>query len=158
MFSWIAQNAKRFSVNLQLRESEDWVRSLRNSDPDELGLLLAMTTHMRHRLEAEYQVGLLYPHIVALEKSELPIKIISLIKYLQRQNNPAAASGLFPWLFTLRACLNLELRPVAREMWLLLSRGERFVSQAASDIQFMSGFCPDIREFYLYPEGFQPNI
>jgi hypothetical protein len=157
MFNWLLKKVQTFSVGIQQTEVEGWLKRLRASDPNELGMLLAMATHMRHQLEKEFQIGLLYPHLVVLERPAVSVDLSKLISELQRQKNPVAASGIFPWLFTLRACFNIELRPPTREMWQLLAMGEPYIFDAKNNFRFISGNELDTHEYYLYPDGFQPT-
>lgn len=157
MFGWIKDKAQAKITAMQAAELKAWISPLQSIDSDGVGAIVAMTAHMRHSVNTQKNVNLLVPHLAIHQAPFLAMEINKFIRTLQKSGNETFASGLFPWLFTVRACDNINLLAGTRELWRQLERGFGSVESAADNFNEMLGLNLDIEGATEFPEGFTPD-
>ena len=75
-----------------------------------------MSSHVRNHWRVETGIDLLLPHQAIHQEPFIATQLHREIKGLQKAGNETAASGFFPWLFTVRAYFDLDLLPNTREL------------------------------------------
>ena len=157
MFKWIKRKVDAKLTTIQISEVDDWTRKLKSIDSDAVGMIVAMSAHVRNKWQTENGVDLLLPHMVIHQEPFITMHLAQTIKELQRAGNETTASGFFPWLFTTRACLDLNLLPNTRELWRQLERGFDYVESAANNLEMISGTRLLLERAQNFPDGFTPD-
>lgn len=139
IFGWLKQKTLEKFTAMQLKEVRDWTFRLENCEDSELGLTYAMTMHWKQFFLENENIDFHYPDLILINKPTISIELGNLIKYLQKNDASTSASGVFPWLFTMRAAGVLELRNATRLMWKNLYRGYPYHESAADDIRWAAG-------------------
>ncbi len=157
MFNWLKRKATAQITASHAAEVDDWTRKLRSLDSSSIGAIVAIASNVRNEWLQEKNMDLLLPHLVIHQDPYIALMLGSKIKALQRANNQSAASGYFPWLFTVRACFDLDLLPNTRELWRQLQRGFPHVASAADGLEETFGVILDTRDANEFPDGFTPD-
>lgn len=157
MFNWLKRKAATKINAVQAAEVDDWTRKLRSLDSSSIGAMVAVASNVRNEWLLESQVDLLLPHLVIHQDPYIAVKLLGRIKALQKGDNQTAASGYFPWLFTVRACFEMDLLPNTRELWRQLERGFPHVTSAADGFEETFGVMLDTRDASKFPDGFTPD-
>jgi len=145
-----------WTLRTQQREMQSFVGQLAAMDGCEIGLLLAVATHMRNNLEDEGKM--LMDPIVTIPVDPSPILILrGMITEYQKARSMSDAAAAMVWLHTMRVGARHELRGTARAMWRELSRGMPHVSGASVDVYRMTGQFPRIYGHDEYPKGLTPE-
>jgi len=127
MPGWFARKVNNWASKRQRKDLEDFLLRLRAMDGEEIGHLVAVATHVRHKIEAK-------GHSLLDPLSNEPWITAGLSKHtvqLQKEGDLVTAAGLMVWVHTLRAGSHLEIRQLGRNMWRELERGFPHVEDAA---------------------------
>ena len=144
-----------WSLRTQQREMQGFVDQLSAMDGAEIGLLLAVATHMRNNLEDDGTV--LMDPIVTIPVDPTPILLLrTMISHYQKSRSLSDAAAAMVWLHTMRVGARHELRGTARAMWRELSRGVPHVAGAAMDVYRITGQFPRTHGHDEYPKGLTP--
>jgi hypothetical protein len=138
----IGRMFEKWAVSRQESELQQFVERLQSVNGDELGLVAAMATHLRHNIEREFGVRLLFPVTAIRQRPDLPIALNRLIRDFQRQGGQPLAAGVMVWLHSLRAMSpagSPRLRNLGRAMWDELERGFDHVAWAKLSAIQMTG-------------------
>ncbi len=146
----------RWSLKAQKRDMQTFIDALSSMDSQEIGLIVAIATHMRNNLE-ELGYRLMDPLVDYQLDPAVTLRLGRLIKECQKLNQPTDAAGTMVWLHTMRVGGQHELRPQAREMWRQLGRGFPHAEDAAFEILKMTLKPPRIEGFDRYPAGLTPD-
>jgi hypothetical protein len=152
-------------VKIASRQSEKelshFVDLLSSMDSDELGLVVAGATDIRHKLFHRKGWALLYPSVELAKDPAIAMDIGGLVKELQRQQNLAAAAALMVWAHSIRAMSQagglVNLRKIGRRMWGELARGFDCVEQAAETSEKLTGVSLNIEGYRQFPDGLTPE-
>jgi len=147
--------AKKF-INMQLKDSQNFLANLKVADGQELGLTVALATHFRNEW-SEKGIDVSDPIVTHNLNPSLVIDIIKQIQDLQRTDGEVLASGLMVWVHSLRAGNDLKLRAVAREIWGELERGFPFVEQAKVNAKFFIPTTLITNDYDRFPKGLTPK-
>lgn len=143
-------------VNMQLKDSNDFLDSLRVLDGEELGLAVALATHFRNDWLAT-GIDVSDPIVTHALHPNFVVEIVKEIQTLQESGDEVLASGLMVWVHSLRAGNDLRLRAVARDIWGELERGFPFVEQASADAKLFIPIPLDIKTYNEFPKGLSPK-
>lgn len=145
-----------WALRTQQREMQRFVDQLAAMDGAEIGLLLAVATHMRNNLEDEGKM--LMDPIVTIPVDPSPILILrGMITEYQKARSMSDAAAAMVWLHTMRVGARHELRGTARAMWRELSRGMPHVSGASVDVYRITGQFPRTYGHDEFPKGLTPD-
>ena len=150
---------------LQMRQEElsSFLLKLKDMDSDALGMLALYVAMAHEGLERNAKgfgfptsIPLAEPHAFFMACPDCCAMLNQHIQFVQKEGIEAIAAGLFPWLHTLRAVDNPELRPMAREMWGEIARGFPYALDWVSRLPFD---IPSAVHDYLWivPKGFEPS-
>jgi hypothetical protein len=139
-------------------EMQDWTRKLTAMNVNEIGMVVAVGTHIRHQLEARWCTDLLDPVAALHANPRRLIEISVLIKEFQTQSRWTNAAGAMIWLFTLRAAVRRELRADGRALWRELARGFITANEAKERVKSLSGESLNIEGASRYPLGLEPDL
>lgn len=146
----------RWALRTQKREMQSFVDQLAAMDGAEIGLLLAVATHMRNTLEDEGKM--LMDPIVTVPIDPTPILILrGMISEYQKSRSMSDAAAAMVWLHTMRVGARHELRGTARVMWRELSRGMPHVAGASVDVYRVTGQFPRTYGYEEFPKGLTPE-
>lgn len=157
MFNWIKGKVDAKLTAVQAAEVDDWTRKLKSIDSIAVGGIVAMSAHARNQWRAKTGVDLLMPHLAIHQEPFIAMQLLQNLKGLQKAGNETAASGFFPWLFTVRACFDLNLLPNTRELWRQLERGFEDVESASEDLEIIFGARLSLERAKEFPQGFIPD-
>jgi hypothetical protein len=157
LFSWLRQKAVAKALSIQEAELRIWLRKLENVDNSEMAFLLAMTFHNRNHILNLFDIDLLYPDVAIVNRPMMPTQLVNTIQDLQKNNTQSYASGYFPWVFTLRACLMVELRNETRILWQHLQRGCDILSMDVGGYVDIVGERLNYRDYEKVSLGFEPK-
>jgi hypothetical protein len=144
-----------WALKTQRKEAQAYVDGLSSMDGKEVGLVLAVATHMRNKLE-ETGIDLMDP-IVTVPVDPSPILTLGrMIRQYQREGSLTDSAAAMVWLHTMRVGARHELRPVAREIWGQLARGMPHVMNSAAEVWRMSGQFPLTAGYDRFPAGLSP--
>jgi hypothetical protein len=153
MFGWLREKGRQAFLSSHQAELENWLTKLRAMDAQELGMVAILTCHARVIWFASGNQNLLLPDLCIYEDKFVVFKIGRQIESAQRDSSHGAVTGLFPWLFTLRACVHVELRPKTLEMWDQIDRGSPHISDF-DDLRCQFQYKISEDEYKLRPSGF----
>jgi hypothetical protein len=148
----------KLSRYLRIQESEisSFTAQLSQMDSAEIGVVVALTTDTRNRLE---DAGFLLsdPIVAYTINPETPSSLSGMIKTLQAEGRLQEAAAVMVWLHTSRVGARLELRPLARQMWGQLERG--FPHAEDASMSLMRVFFRPIRidGYDQFPKGLSPD-
>lgn len=149
---------EKWAVGKQEQELHAFAEQLQSVNGDELGLVVAMATHLRHNLERESGVSLLFPVVASAQKPDLTVVLNRLIRDFQRQGGQPLAAGVMVWLHTLRAMsvvASPKLRNLGRKMWDELERGFDHVQWAKLTAIQMTGDVLNVDGSATRPDGLE---
>ena len=155
--NWFARKTVDIATNRQRKEILVFLESLCAADGDELGLMIACATHVRHTLEKNGN-NLLDPIALVLEQPYFCYTLSKTVIALQKQNKFVAAAGMSVWVHTLRAAAAPELRVLGRAVWRELQRGFAHVRESTDAAGKVSGERMNISGFDIFPIGFIPSV
>lgn len=135
---------------------ESFTRHLRAMDGPELGLVVAVATHVRHQLEA-LNHSPSDPILYVAQNPGYPLFLRKRAVQLQKDQRPQDAAAFMIWLHTARAGLRLELRMQGRDMWKELSRGFPHVLEASTSFYLASGVLLNTEGACEFPIGLTPE-
>ena len=161
MFGWLKRKVQISSLNAIEEDLDRFLLGLKGSDSSELGLIVAVASHWRNRLETEFGWNLDYPDTVEAQDPTAPLKLVKMIRQNQMgRNDPMnlMAAGLMVWIHTLRASARPELRLKGREMWGELCRGIPHADSAVSIIAQHHGLHIDAHGAERVPDNLQPVL
>jgi len=148
----------KLSRYLRIQESEisSFTAQLSQMDSAEIGVVVALTTDTRNRLE---DAGFLLsdPIVAYTINPETPSALSGMIKTLQAEGRLQEAAAVMVWLHTSRVGARLELRPLARQMWGQLERG--FPHAEDASMSLLRVFFRPIRidGYDQFPKGLSPD-
>ena len=157
MFKWMARKIQSKATAVQLDEVVSWTRKLSFLDSQDIASIVAMTAHTRNRMLMEKGIDLLIPHLAVHQNPYIALHLASTIKELQKEHKEVVASGVYPWLFTVRACFELELLGSTRALWGQLERGFSSAETAAESLEGIFGMRLIVDDAVRFPDGFTPN-
>ncbi|MEG8916433.1 hypothetical protein ACUIG5_00025 [Raoultella ornithinolytica] len=146
----------KWATKSQLKEITGFVNNLKVMDASELGMVMAVATHIRHGLQARGD-DVLDPVICFSLNPGITYSLSSTVVDLQKSNQYSDAAGFMVWVHTLRSANSLELRQQGRDMWNELSRGFDHVPDAAHQILILTGKAVMYDGYYEYPKGLTPT-
>jgi hypothetical protein len=158
MFNWLQNMLISWGTKTAKKELETWLKMLRAMNSDEIGMLVAGSTHIRHTLEIIYQVNMLDPFTSNSADPALSSKLRGLIQKYQSEGDLSSAAYVMVWLHTLRCCGLIDLRPLGRDLWRELRRGFPFVGAAAHEVYASTSKTLNIDGYDVIPEGLEPEI
>lgn len=145
-----------WALRTQQREIQSFVNQLAAMDGVEIGLLLAVATHMRNNLEDEGKM--LMDPMMSIPIDPSPILILrGMITEYQKVRSMSDAAAAMVWLHTMRVGARHELRGTARMMWRELSRGMPHVAGASMDVYRITGQFPRTHGYEEFPKGLTPD-
>ena len=147
-----------WSKKRQAKEIEGYLEILKGMDSSEIGMVVAIATHMRHGLAKHEGYDLLDPIILMGTTPETVLHLGRLIREYQKAGEMTDAAAMMVWLHTLRAAARPELRMKGRELWGHLERGFPYVLENASYLEAMTGKAPELDGYDRYPKGLNPNV
>lgn len=124
-----------WSTKRHKKDIERFISILKGLDDEEIFSLYRFIQDAETEILCKCLVDIRDPFLAIEKNDSLVFDIYKLVK--KEQANPALASGLSVWLFTVRAALNPELRYLGKEMWAQIGRVILDPSE--------------------YPKGFLPN-
>lgn len=156
MRAWIL----RLADESQQRQIDEYLRHLRDSPSEGIGMVLAMSAHMRNRYLVDRGVDFLRPKNVTATDPRLVVTLVDVAKDFQRKGTIGLcnAAALMIWCHTLRATLNPRLTPKVLEMWRELARGFPYIEDGLVDIHQMTGEFVDLRDAGRFPSEFVPEF
>lgn len=154
---WLSNKLVNWGVAVQRREIKSWLRNLRSLNSDDLGMIVTIATHVRHKIELKYHVDLLDPIVTYARDPDIELVVHQMIKAFQSSGMPESAAGAMVWLHTLRCGAALELRPLGRELWRELRRGFPFIEQSAAGLELLSDQQIIITDATRIPFGLEPD-
>jgi hypothetical protein len=157
MFNWIKRKVNSKLTKVQAAEVDDWTKKLKFMDASTIGITVVMSAHIRNIWRSEHSLDLLLPDLAINLEPYIALQLLKNIKNLQKTGNEFMAGGFFPWLFTVRACYDIDLVPNTRELWRQLERGFNYVDSASENIEEMFGFAPLAARATEFPLGFTPD-
>lgn len=153
--NWLGKKIGEWATNTQREEMGKFVDLLKGMDGEEIGMLVAVATHMRHELESEGH-HLLDPIIYTSQNPKICALLNGLIGSLQKEGKTPDAAALMVWLHTSRAGQTAELRSLGRAIWGELQRGFIHASSAAKSFEALAGVRLNTSGFDSFPIGLTP--
>ncbi|WP_434703123.1 hypothetical protein J3P85_19560 [Pseudomonas sp. Z1-12] len=129
---------------------------LRQMDADEIGMVVALATDARNRLE---EAGFILSDPIGAHtlKPETPAALHGMILNLQAEGRLQEAAAIMVWLHTARVGARLELRPLAREIWRQLERGFPHAQEASRSLMRTLFRSIRLDGFDQFPKGLSPD-
>jgi hypothetical protein len=153
MMGWISRRLGDWACRVQARELKSFVDNLRAMDGQELGLVVATATHIRHQCEKlGYPVFNLWTD--EIKNCDLAIALNRIIKEKQKKGQLTDAAALMIWLHSVRARQRLELRQLGRDMWRELERG--FPWAENHPVFLLTNVDCNLNGFNDFPPGLTP--
>jgi len=160
-FSGLMQEQARKSG---AREVRRFVGGLRRMADRDLGVIVGIAAVVRVNMENE---GILTPGLFAADAPPdsqrlglLQLRLNHVAKQFLKMRQPADATGVMVWSYSLR-CLNVPgLDSLGREMWAELARGFPHVEEALDEGEERNGRPFDRRvweEWRRFPPGLEPD-
>ncbi|PHR17864.1 MAG: hypothetical protein COA41_11230 [Sphingopyxis sp.] len=140
----------------QVKELQSFVEQLRSMDGQDLGMILAVATDSRIKLERQ-GFRLMDPIVDAPTDPGAAVRLNSIIRGLQAEGKFPEAASVMVWLHTIRVGTNIQLRQVAREMWRELTRGMPHVHAASLDLMRSGSKAIFVDGYEQYPAGLAPD-
>src|SRR5262245_26420894 len=112
---------------------EAFVDQLEAMDAREIELLATLASKVRRSVMEIHGFYLTNPAAVLDADPFFPLALVRMVKDAQRKGLSSVAAALMVWLHTLRAMQALELRPLGREVWAQLRRGNSRGQDAEGD-------------------------
>ncbi|MFL6689565.1 MAG: hypothetical protein ACJ8IR_05180 [Alphaproteobacteria bacterium] len=152
---------ERWATGRQAKELTEFVRSLSLMNEHDLGMLLAIATHIRHQLASTRGWNLLCPAQEVAGDVMIATRLTQVVEDLQRAKKPSDAAAAMVWLHSVRAMYHADgadkLRTITVTMWQELSRGFDWVEQVAAQMQSLIGRPLIIDGYREFPEGLLPS-
>ncbi|QHA83566.1 hypothetical protein E3Z27_18725 [Pseudomonas mediterranea] len=143
---------------LRIQEGEifSFTAQLRQMDADEIGMVVALATDARNRLE---EAGFILSDPIGAYtlKPETPAALHGMILSLQAEGKLQEAAALMVWLHTARVGARIELRPLAREMWRQLERGFPHAQEASRSLMRTLFRSIRLDGYDQFPKGLSPD-
>lgn len=153
---WLSRVFDRWAGNKQAHEIDNFIKSLRAMDADEVGMVVALATDQRNALEsAGHKVS--DPVIYNDQEPMFTFHMTRRVQRLQKENRLQEAAALMVWVHTMRAGSWAELRGLGREMWGQLARGFPYIEDQADALEALTGARPDVSDAYKFPIGLEPE-
>jgi len=146
----------RWALKKQKKELTAFTSNLQAVDGPELGLVVAIATHLRHQLEIDGH-NILDPINYFSIRPEFPYFLSTTIIQFQKERRTQEAAGLMIWLHTFRSAARLELRALGRNMWKELERGFPYVEEGAAGYRVMMGIDLNVEGAESFPLGLTPE-
>ncbi|WP_335944475.1 hypothetical protein [Pseudomonas sp. G166] len=129
---------------------------LRQMDADEIGMVVALATDARNRLE---EAGFILSDPIGAHtlKPETPAALHGMISSLQAEGRLQEAAAIMVWLHTARVGARLELRPLARDMWRQLERGFPHTQEASGPLMRTLFRSIRLDGYDQFPKGLSPD-
>ena len=125
------------SLNSQRKAINKSIQLLKGMDDVELLYLYKIVMFTKDKLYDLYHINLDDPFLAVQENYNIAIILSRDIYDIQKIEGSIAVSGMTIWLHTVRAALAPEIRYLAKELWLELSRG-----MPKGEEWFPTGFAP----------------
>jgi hypothetical protein len=156
MASWFARKFDKWAAKSQTEQMSEFITGLRSADGEELGLVVAIATHLRNGMEEK---GLIIsdPIVFTSTHPYFTYEMSKTVIKLQKEGKLQLAAGWMVWVHTLRAGTRLELRQFGRDMWRELARGFPHVETAAITWGALQGVELDTRGAAEFPKGLTPD-
>ena len=145
-----------WAVKRQRKEMQEFIDGLRSMDAQEVGFVVATTTHMRNILESE-GMRLMDPLVDYPLDPTITLRLGKIIREFQKVGDNTDAAGAMVWLHTMRVGGRHELRQLGRDMWRELARGIPHAEGASLEIMRMTFKPCRIEGFERYPLGLSPE-
>ncbi len=138
--NWFKRKIQIASVKTATEDLERFLKSLRGTSDEEIGMLVVVATMIRVNLRKGGRLPDDYLRIPARGdgSAHAPLYLSRLIRTFQKIDQPTDASGAMVWLHTLRSLAFPELRVLGREMWGELQRGFPYVERSFSEFEAMT--------------------
>ena len=153
---WLARKIDAWASNKQRQEMTHFVSLLKSMDGSEIGVVVAVATHVRHQLEAQGH-NPTDPIAYTAINPEFALLLSRTAISLQKQQRLQDAAAFMVWLHTARAAIRLELRSLGRDLWRELARGFPHVEEGALSCHLLLGVRPNIEGADQFPQGFTPE-
>lgn len=143
-------------LRIQEGEISSFTAQLRQMDADEIGMVVALATDARNRLE---ETGFILSDPIGAHtlKPETPAALHGMILNLQAEGRLQEAAAIMVWLHTARVGARLELRPLAREMWRQLERGFPHAQEASRSLMRTLFRSIRLDGYDQFPKGLSPD-
>jgi|APLak6261699311_1056244.scaffolds.fasta_scaffold00349_7 hypothetical protein len=146
----------KWALRSQLKEINEFIENLKSMDSDEIGLLVAVSAHIKNSYAQDGHY-INDPIIYTAQNPLAAVEFGKLIRFMQKQKRPEYAAGVMVWLHTMRAGINLNLRSRARVMWGELERGFKSAPLHVWTINAPDGSRLNIKNYDTFPIGFDPE-
>lgn len=162
MFGWIKKKGLEAVTKAHRADIEKYITILKGMSGDEIGFLVAGSTVFR----VINSNGILPAQALDLSARReeisdfVPIALNREIQRFQKENRFNDAAMVMPWLHSVRALNDLELRLLGREMWAEMARGFPFAEEGLDQLREMVRLrLPEGLEAQLLfvPVGLEPN-
>jgi hypothetical protein len=153
---WFSRKVENWASNNMRQELESFIASLRAMDGSEIGIVVAMATHLRHQLESMGHMPM-DPIVYVAVNPRFPLLLSQTIGDFQKQERFRDAAALLIWAHSARAGSRLELRALGRELWRELARGFPHVEDGARSVAEMTGSRLNTQGANEFPKGLTPE-
>lgn len=157
-FDQLKNKLKKPFMDTMRKEIIAFTKTLNVREGEEVAKLVIVATHQRHTLMRAKGFDVGTPLKTISSNSNVITSLRKLVKSLQENNNPAAASGIMVWLHTLRCAIYPELHNEGEKMWKELKRGFIHVESIKKDVNKLVGQKLCIDEYNRIPVGFSSSI
>jgi hypothetical protein len=162
LFGWIKKKGLEAVTKAHRADLEKYITILKGMSGEEIGFLVAGSTIFR----VINSSGVLPAQALDLsarreEVSDfVPIALNREIQRFQKEKRYQDAAMIMPWLHSVRALNDLELRLLGREMWAEMARGFQYAEEGLDQLKEMVRLrLPEGLEAQLFfvPVGLEPN-
>lgn len=151
IFKWLVSKA----TDVQQGEASRLLTSLRGADNELIDLVSAQTMYWANFYRKQ---GLDLYNMAdwILSDTMFPVKVVAIIKDLQKQGSPTSTVGLQIWLHSARALITPELRLVGRELWAELVKAGPEAEVLAHEMSMAGNIPPWFDDRTAVPVGLEP--
>ena len=145
----------KWAEKRQRKDLEGFLTILQSMNHDEIGFVCMMAADVRNEMEELTGQDWLDPFPLIARLPELTYELSSRIGGLQRSGQKPLAAAVMVWIHTFRGTTNPQIRNLVRLMWMYLSKGFDYLSDARIQYFTMTGRMPNLSRAEKIPIGFE---
>lgn len=139
MFSTVKNYILKKALATRTKEVKDYIFHIEKLTDEDLGLILAFATHIRHHFDNLYGMKLLDPAFT-IEKDIGSIMKLNMFyrdarKEQETQSQQVTIPAIILWVHTLRSVEDKELIPYVAKIWEIFSNGVKHVPQVKEQLR-----------------------
>jgi len=152
MFGWLF---RKWAVNKQMKEAEDFLSRMKSMNDDELGWPTALTFEAAKMVMEDRSVDVFDPYVAVHMDPEVTFYLSNMVGQLQKMGRQAVCPGVMVWVHTLRSASNHKVRNLVRKIWSELKRGEPYAEDARHELMSAFQMWPNLDRLGEVPKGME---